>query len=316
MSSVIDLDAAPSSSSAPNSMPPQRRVRRRLTQLGHDAVEDEAIQVALAAADNDVDEAIDILVEQQPQPAGNARGKQPQSLGNAQRKRKVRQEEPAAEAAPAMLAARVCESLREAGLPRGSVANYDLAVAFLARHAAELGRSKKRETAIRVVYHGTNQANFRKIMEGNLQVPNGTTVRHANDSGYYGRGIYASPQFSYAQNYASNGPVFVCLSLPGKMKAVGRRDGQPCTPGYDSHSGEKGQEHVFFSSDQLLPCYIVDKSNLNAANAAVAKAIELILRTTGSSNSCDVLQRQGKFQVDPVSGGVAGGAGGPGCVVC
>ena len=62
MSSVIDLDAASSSSSAPNSMPPQRRVRRRLTQMGHDAVDDEAIQVALAAADNDVDEAIDILV--------------------------------------------------------------------------------------------------------------------------------------------------------------------------------------------------------------------------------------------------------------
>ena len=70
-----------------------------------------------------------------------------------------------------MLAARVCESLREAGLPRGSVANYDLAVAFLARHAAELGRSKKRETAIRVVYHGTQSKVERIHFLYSLHVP-------------------------------------------------------------------------------------------------------------------------------------------------
>ena len=157
-------------SSLPNSMPLDRRVRRRLSEKGVAQPPPDAIRVALQVANGDVDEAVTVLVQQQqpqllpppalppppppplPPPLSPA---PPSADGNVRRKRRVGQEnedhqlahrltaqdeDAAADAAPAMLAALVCESLREApGLPRGAVVNYDLTVAFLERHAAELG---------------------------------------------------------------------------------------------------------------------------------------------------------------------------------
>ena len=54
---------------------------------------------------------------------------------------------------------------------------------------------------------------------------------------------------------------------------------------HDSHSGNNDQEHVFFDSSQLLPCFIAEAASLEAANAAALSAVKLIQRTTASENS-------------------------------
>lgn len=302
------MSASSSSAALPNSLPPLRRVRRRLGQDGLSA-DDDSINVALTLGNGDVERAVEILQEQHgcgdsasaPRRKGkqhaNARPGQ-QENADLQLARRLQAEQTAhqtptaaghdeGEAAPVMLAARLCEQLRDApGLPRGSVVNYDLAVSFLERHARELSRSgRRRQAALGIVYHGTQGGNYRRIMEANLKVPDGQSVLHANDDGYYGRGIYTSPLYAVAQSYAHGGPVFVCLSLPGKMANVGRCDGRPCKPGHDSHSGNNDQEHVFFDSSQLLPCFIAEAASLDAANAAALSAVKLIQRTTASENS-------------------------------
>jgi hypothetical protein len=145
-----------------------------------------------------------------------------------------------------------------ATLPHGSIVNYDHAHAFLQRHAAELlgstGAKDKNEgksthisadassAKILIVYHGTAKTNFSKIVDGNLKVPDGKAVLHATDQGYYGKGVYTSPQKELALRYASaarggDGVVFVCLALPGRQYAAQypADKGKPCHVGFDSH---------------------------------------------------------------------------------
>ena len=80
-------------------------------------------------------------------------------------------------------------------------------------------------------------------------------------------------------------PVFVCLAIPGRQFAAqqARNQGKPCKAGYDSHYSPCGQELVFFQSDQLLPCFIVDSANMGEANRAVDDAVKKIASTTGNS---------------------------------
>lgn len=47
--------------------------------------------------------------------------------------------------------------------------------------------------------------------------------------------------------------------LLGKPKDITHRiDGQPCTPGYDSHIAQGGNEWVLFDEAQVLPCYLIE----------------------------------------------------------
>ena len=62
--------------------------------------------------------------------------------------------------------------------------NHDHATAFLARHERMLGESDTQSATVLVVYHGTRKENLRKIMEGNLRVPDGRSVVHTTDDGY------------------------------------------------------------------------------------------------------------------------------------
>lgn len=117
---------------------------------------------------------------------------------------------------------------------------------------------------IKVCYHGTAQSNHKSIIESNLMVPDGYKLRHARNAGYYGRGIYMSPDERVARCYSTNSQVFVCLSLPGrqyKAKEYRINDndyGIPLQHGYDSHISPNGKEWVFFNPSQLLPCCLVD----------------------------------------------------------
>ena len=94
-------------------------------------------------------------------------------------------------------------------------------------------------------------------------VPDGNKLAHQTDEGYYGKGIYTSPDPVYAKGYGHGAhKTFVCLSLPGKMfpSCYPRDLGKPLQKGYDSHYSDDNRgkkpdqekEWVFFNSDQLL----------------------------------------------------------------
>lgn len=48
------------------------------------------------------------------------------------------------------------------------------------------------------------------------------------------------------------------MLLGKKIRIYKRMDGQPCTPGYDSHIAEGGSEWVLFDEAQVLPCYVIE----------------------------------------------------------
>jgi hypothetical protein len=197
-------------------------------------------------------------------------------------------------------------------LPQGSIVNYDHAHVFLQRHAAELlastGAKDKNEgksthistgassAKILIVYHGTAKTNFSKIVDGNLKVPDGKAVLHATDQGYYGKGVYTSPQKETALAYAArggDGVVFVCLALPGRQYAAQypADKGKPCHTGFDSHYSPEGTELVFFSSDQLLPIFLADQKHIGIATAAADTAISMIAAASGNCNPRGHIQR-------------------------
>lgn len=101
-------------------------------------------------------------------------------------------------------------------------------------------------------FHGTRVVHLSSIAENGLRVPDGNNVKHANDSGWWGKGIYVSPYPHYALDYAESGKVLVCAILRGKpYDCRERRDGGICEPGFDSHIAECGQEWVLFGSCDL-----------------------------------------------------------------
>ena len=110
---------------------------------------------------------------------------------------------------------------------------------------------------------------------------------HKTDDGFYGKGVYTSPNAQMSLGYAAGGAVFVCLALPGKQYAANfpADQGKPLRRGYDSHYAPGGQELVFFASDQLLPVFLADAKHIKAATYAAEQAIETIRRKSGSSKS-------------------------------
>ena len=77
----------------------------------------------------------------------------------------------------------------------------------------------------------------------------GSNIGHATDDGYFGKGIYTSPDPNYAKGYGDCDKVFICLSLPGKMWAseYPHDSGKPCRNGYDSHY-DKRADSLFASA--------------------------------------------------------------------
>jgi hypothetical protein len=97
------------------------------------------------------------------------------------------------------------------------------------------------------------------IEQGGLKVPGQAGVNHENDSGWWGKGIYVSPDPDYAGGYAEGGKLIVVVVLLGKAyDCVKRRDGGILEPGYDSHIAEGGKEFVLFKNTQVLPLWVVD----------------------------------------------------------
>ncbi len=134
----------------------------------------------------------------------------------------------------------------------------------------------------KICYHGTAKKNFDKITESGLKVPDGRKLKHATDSGWYGKGIYVSKDITYAKAYSKAAKqLFLCLCLSGKMypSLYAKDMGKGCRKGYDSHyaadiskrlqmsrlgkvncqSFDESLEWVFFDASQLLLCHLVTK---------------------------------------------------------
>jgi len=117
-------------------------------------------------------------------------------------------------------------------------------------------------------YHGTAETNINSILERGLLVPGigeGQDVTHATDNGWWGKGIYLSPDPSLSIGYCRGGSkLLICSVLMGKTFNVNTRiDGQGLKDGYDSHTAESGAEWVIFDPGQVLPCYLISFGNNN-----------------------------------------------------
>jgi len=115
----------------------------------------------------------------------------------------------------------------------------------------------------KLCWHGTSDTSVDGIRKMGLLVPGkDNVVGHANDSGWWGKGIYVSPVASYSVSYMrGNRGLFLVSVIMGKSVELGnheRMDGQPARPGYDSHIAERGNEYILFDEAQVLPCYLIE----------------------------------------------------------
>jgi hypothetical protein len=120
-------------------------------------------------------------------------------------------------------------------------------------------------TAVLEVYHGTHPRNVASILANNLQM----RKSGQKDDGWFGAGLYFSKHADYTLIYNTTGEfrpvkegdvgcVLQCSILPGASSSIAKlMDGAPCQPGFDSHVFPNGFEHVVFSSDQILPRYVL-----------------------------------------------------------
>jgi len=118
----------------------------------------------------------------------------------------------------------------------------------------------------KIAYHGTSEANLTSILERGLLVPGqgeGKDVKHATDNGWWGGGIYLSPDAGLSIGYCRGGKrLLICSVLMGKPYTVTQRmDGKGLQEGHDSHIACNGTEWVIFDPAQVLPCYQISFAN-------------------------------------------------------
>jgi len=118
-----------------------------------------------------------------------------------------------------------------------------------------------------MVFHGTPQERIGSILEKGLLVPGTGQVTHTTDSGFWGKGIYLSPNFSMSLGYARNSQrLFVCSVLMGKVyDCKGRMmNGKGLMEGYDSH--RQGGEWIVFDCAQVLPSFMIEFTHAGQQN--------------------------------------------------
>jgi hypothetical protein len=108
-------------------------------------------------------------------------------------------------------------------------------------------------------FHGTKSARMSSIEQKGLLVPGSSGVTHATDSGWYGRGIYLSPNCQVSLGYSDDGKLLICAVLMGKIfKCRNRIDGAGLQPNCDSHESPEGNEFIVFNPGQVLPVFVID----------------------------------------------------------
>jgi hypothetical protein len=121
------------------------------------------------------------------------------------------------------------------------------------------------EVKPQLAYHGTAEANIEKIKRTGLLVPGKDygpgigIIGHATDTGFWGKGIYLSPNAGLSIGYCRGGSVLLINAvLMGRVfKCTTLIHGQPKRDGFDSHQDPSGNEWILFDERQVLPCYAV-----------------------------------------------------------
>eukprot|EP01095_Lingulamoeba_sp_RSL-Kostka_P000321 TRINITY_DN1048_c2_g1_i2.p1 TRINITY_DN1048_c2_g1~~TRINITY_DN1048_c2_g1_i2.p1 ORF type:complete len:434 (-),score=142.54 TRINITY_DN1048_c2_g1_i2:83-1384(-) len=119
-----------------------------------------------------------------------------------------------------------------------------------------------------MAFHGSKSSLIQSIMNIGLVIPgigDGKGIPHSTDSGWYGNGIYLTPDFKRARAYGNR--VLVCSVLLGRMyrcsSFIELSGKEGVKPGYDSHREASfnlfyGREYVVFDPAQVLPCYLIE----------------------------------------------------------
>lgn len=155
---------------------------------------------------------------------------------------------------------------------------WDFAVAFV-RKFFQLANDRGIELAKpTVVYHWTPEKNINNIVDANLKVPDGRNVLHQTDEGYYGKGVYTSPDPNYARSYGHGAPKTVmCLALCGKkyVASYPQSLGKPLKQGFDMHvsNDRNNMEWVFFDNDQLLPAFVIEPDRIQDVKPEIDRVI-------------------------------------------
>lgn len=128
------------------------------------------------------------------------------------------------------------------------------------RRIAELRDAKRtgEELKPHVAYHGTAPQNVALIAESGFRLDK--LAANTGNRGYYGAGVYCSPQANYCVGYTRGGKeLLVCAVLMGKrFKCPNMMLGCELQKGFDSHTDPTGNsEWVLFQEESILPCFIL-----------------------------------------------------------
>lgn len=118
-----------------------------------------------------------------------------------------------------------------------------------------------------VAYHGTSNARIPSIVRQGLLVPGlgvGSSVSQKTGVGYYGKGIYLSPDPMVSLGYAEGGAarLLVCaVTLGHTYMCDTEMYDAPLQAGYNSHISPCLVEYVAFNPAQVLPVLLVHLQN-------------------------------------------------------
>jgi hypothetical protein len=145
-------------------------------------------------------------------------------------------------------------------------------VNFVTRLQAKRGID---ECPVTMAFHGTSPYNIENILKIGLVVPGTHGVEHATDTGYWGKGIYLSPNASISVSYCrGGGELLVCAIVQGKIfQCTQLIHGAPLTEGYDSHEDPSGSEIILFDEAQVVPIFVISFPQLaNTSGASFQKS--------------------------------------------
>lgn len=143
-----------------------------------------------------------------------------------------------------------------------------------------------------IVYHWTQSDKFPSIIKNNFQPPNKT---HPAKKLLYGSGIYMTHGFKNKANVdgiygKGTQHCFLSLSLPGRQynAMAGLDADKPLVRGFHSHLAKSENSYedilVFFSSCQLLPCFLIDNDEHEIEKNILIKIIENLLNIIPTLN--------------------------------
>ena len=127
-----------------------------------------------------------------------------------------------------------------------------------------------------VAYHGTSSSRISSIVTRGLLIPGQSShVTRKTGAGFYGDGIYASPDPAVSAGYAdsaSSKRLIVCSTILGRIfRCPDLMMDAPLQPGFDSHISPCGREYVLYDSAQILPVLVLQlQAHRAPANTAPA----------------------------------------------